>query len=86
MYNAFQLPKTVYRAPLTPVTLRAQAIEMLDCSYEEKQEPYSKFTCPHFMENNDEEKYIVNGKCWSCEFVCGSRFCRNSVLALLPVR
>lgn len=57
------MPATLYRSPLIPVKPRAQAIQMLDCaSYKEATTPYSKFTVPHFMEDDDEEKFIINGK------------------------
>ncbi|XP_036348082.1 LOW QUALITY PROTEIN: UPF0605 protein GA14893 [Rhagoletis pomonella] len=60
--NERLLPLTYYRSPLIPVKARARALKKLDCSYTNKKAPYSKFTAPHFMENDDEEKYIVNGK------------------------
>ncbi|XP_013104479.2 UPF0605 protein GA14893-like [Stomoxys calcitrans] len=56
------MPMTQYNAPLVPVRSRAQAIKMEECHEIKKEKlPYSKFTAPHFMENDDEEKYITNG-------------------------
>lgn len=50
---------------------RAKAFKKLDCNFVEKKEPYSKSTVPHFMENDDEEKYIVNGMLYLVTaFVC----------------
>ncbi|XP_014088595.1 CIMIP2 protein GA14893 [Bactrocera oleae] len=59
--NERMLPYTHYRSPLMTVNARAKAFKKLDCNFVEKKEPYSKSTVPHFMENDDEEKYIVNG-------------------------
>lgn len=56
------MPLTKYRAPLIPVKHRAQSLKIVDCDYKEKPQPYSKFTSPHFMKNDDPEKFIINGK------------------------
>ncbi|KAM7350571.1 CIMIP2 protein GA14893-like [Cochliomyia hominivorax] len=53
------IPRTKYRSPLIAVKCRSQAIKLEKCK--EKKEPYTKFTVPHFMENENEEKYIVKG-------------------------
>ncbi|XP_075157031.1 CIMIP2 protein GA14893 [Haematobia irritans] len=56
------MPMTVYHSPLIPVRPRSEAIKMEDCNdLREEKLPYSKFTIPHFMNNDNEEKYIVNG-------------------------
>ncbi|TMW49145.1 hypothetical protein DOY81_005777 [Sarcophaga bullata] len=55
------IPRTTYRSPLIPVTQRGQAIKMEKCKGDSAKVNYSKFTVPHFMENDDEEKYIMKG-------------------------
>ncbi|XP_061401546.1 CIMIP2 protein GA14893 [Musca vetustissima] len=56
------MPITKYRAPLVPVLQKGQAVNMADCKdLKIDKLQYSKFTVPHFMEDGDEEKYIING-------------------------
>lgn len=55
------MPLTQYRAPLTPVTPRNQALKIESCKIQKEKMPYSKYTVPHFMEKDDKEKYIVKG-------------------------
>uniref|UniRef100_A0A1I8N5G0 Ciliary microtubule inner protein 2A-C-like domain-containing protein n=1 Tax=Musca domestica TaxID=7370 RepID=A0A1I8N5G0_MUSDO len=56
------MPQTKYRAPLVPVLTRGQAVNIEDCKNLKKEKlPYSKFTTPHFMEDDDADKYIING-------------------------
>ncbi|XP_073829010.1 CIMIP2 protein GA14893 [Musca autumnalis] len=56
------MPMTKYRAPLVPVRIRGQAVKNETCKDMKIEKlPYSKFTVPHFMEDDDEEKYIING-------------------------
>ncbi|XP_037813393.1 UPF0605 protein GA14893 isoform X1 [Lucilia sericata] len=55
------IPSTVYRSPLIPVKTRGQAIQVDKREIKGEKEPYTKFTVPHFMENDNKEKYIVNG-------------------------
>lgn len=64
------MPQTKYRAPLVPVLTRGQAVNIEDCKDLKKDEklPYSKFTTPHFMEDDDEDKYIINGKFFKVQF------------------
>lgn len=61
--NLLQMPNTIYNAPLTPVRPRSQSQKLLGCDLPKEKVPYSKYTVPHFMDIDDEEKYIVNGKC-----------------------
>lgn len=55
------MPSTVYKSPLVPVRLRAQTVKLDTCDLPKEKIPYSKHTVPHFMEVDNEEKYIVNG-------------------------
>uniref|UniRef100_A0A1A9W9F8 Ciliary microtubule inner protein 2A-C-like domain-containing protein n=1 Tax=Glossina brevipalpis TaxID=37001 RepID=A0A1A9W9F8_9MUSC len=55
------MPMTAYRGPLIPVTPRARGVKIETCRIKEEKIPYSKFTVPHFMEEDNEEKFVVNG-------------------------
>lgn len=57
------MPTTVYKSPLTPVRPSSQTQKFVGCDLPKEKIPYSKYTVPHFMDTDDEEKYIVNGKC-----------------------
>ncbi|KAL9878976.1 CIMIP2 protein GA14893-like isoform 1-T1 [Glossina fuscipes fuscipes] len=59
--NERMMPMTAYRGPLIPVRPRAQGVKAETCFIKKEKIPYSKFTVPHFMEVDDEEKFIVNG-------------------------
>lgn len=56
------MPNTVYRSPLIPVKPRAQAFRWDGCNAKVDKVPYSKSTAPHFLEESNEDKYIVKGK------------------------
>lgn len=56
-----QLPHTVYRAPLIPVTARSRGIKDDKCPPTQEKLHYSKFTTPHFMDDDDKEKFIIKG-------------------------
>ncbi|XP_030386661.1 UPF0605 protein GA14893 [Scaptodrosophila lebanonensis] len=55
------LPKTYYRAPLVPVAGRSKGIKEEKCPPKADKLRYCKFTTPHFLEDDDEDKYIMNG-------------------------
>lgn len=55
------MPATVYKSPLIPVRPRVQTQKLLGCDLPKEKVPYSKYTVPHFMDVDDEEKYIVHG-------------------------
>ncbi|KAH8380820.1 UPF0605 protein CG18335 [Drosophila serrata] len=59
--NERLLPKAYYRSPLIPVTGVSQGIKDEVCPPKTEKLCYSKFTTPHFLEDEDDDKYIING-------------------------
>lgn len=55
------MPTTIYKSPLIPVSSRTQTQKLVGCDLPKQKTPYSKYTVPHFMDVDDEEKYIVHG-------------------------
>ncbi|XP_068147788.1 CIMIP2 protein GA14893 [Drosophila tropicalis] len=58
--NERLLPQTNYRAPLIPVTGRSKGMPQESCPPTTEKLRYSKFTTPHFLEDDDEDKFIIN--------------------------
>ncbi|KAH8263957.1 hypothetical protein KR038_010347 [Drosophila bunnanda] len=59
--NERLLPKAYYRSPLIPVTGVSKGIKDEVCPPKTEKLCYSKFTSPHFLEDEDDDKYIING-------------------------
>ncbi|XP_034108947.1 CIMIP2 protein GA14893 [Drosophila sulfurigaster albostrigata] len=59
--NERLLPGTTYRAPLIPVTGRSKGIKQEKCPPTTEKLKYSKFTTPHFLDDDDKDKFIING-------------------------
>ncbi|XP_055839484.1 UPF0605 protein CG18335 [Episyrphus balteatus] len=54
--------QTTYQLPLLPVRKEAEGIKRTrEDSYQDKRVPYSKHTPPHFMVDNDPEKFVMKG-------------------------
>ncbi|XP_016947263.1 UPF0605 protein CG18335 [Drosophila biarmipes] len=59
--NERLLPQTYYRSPLIPVTGVSKGIKVESCPPRSEKLCYSKFTSPHFLEDEDADKFIING-------------------------
>jgi len=59
--NERLLPQTYYRSPLIPVTGVSKGIKDESCPPRVEKLCYSKFTSPHFLEDEDADKFIING-------------------------
>ncbi|KAH8280437.1 hypothetical protein KR018_007317 [Drosophila ironensis] len=59
--NERLLPQTKYRSPLLRVTGVSKGIKNECCPPKVEKLEYSKFTTPHFMDDEDPEKFIING-------------------------
>ncbi|XP_022229633.2 UPF0605 protein GA14893 [Drosophila obscura] len=59
--NERLLPQARYRSPLIPVTGRSKGVKPGECPPKVEKLCYSKFTSPHFLEDDDDDKFIING-------------------------
>ncbi|XP_030560284.1 UPF0605 protein GA14893 [Drosophila novamexicana] len=59
--NERLLPHSQYRAPLIPVTPVSKGIKEEKCPPTKEKLHYSKFTSPHFLDDDDSNKFIING-------------------------
>ncbi|KAH8316169.1 hypothetical protein KR067_001204 [Drosophila pandora] len=59
--NERLLPQAKYRAPLLPVTGVSKGLADQCCPPKTEKLTYSKFTSPHFLDDEDPDKFIING-------------------------